>query len=337
MNNLFIGTGIIFGGIIFGIIFEKFLFKTIKKIAKKSKWKTGEVIINSLKGKVTILITLLCIYISMPYLSIWQLNTQVINILNKILIGLILFVATIITQRFLSSMVINYFKISLPSSTSIFKNIVNITVMVLGLFVIFQTLGIKIAPLLTALGVGGLAVGLALQDTFSNFFSGLQIIAVRQIKIGDYIKIQTGEEGYVVDINWRNTTIQMLPNNLIIIPNSQIAKSIVTNYNLPNNYISVYVDIGVSYDSDLEKVEKVTLEVAREVMKEVKGGVPEFEPLLRYKEFADSSINFTVIMQSDEYINTYLIKHEFIKRIHKRYKKEKIEIPFPITTVYMHK
>jgi len=95
------------------------------------------------------------------------------------------------------------------------------------------------------------------------------------------------------------------------------------------------LDVGVSYASDLEKVEKVTIEVAHTIMQTVNGGVTGFEPFIRYNKFESYSVNFTVIMRAKEFTDQYLIKHEFIKLLHQRYKAEEIEIPFPITTVYM--
>jgi len=138
-----------------------------------------------------------------------------------------------------------------------------------------------------------------------------------------------------MDISWRNTTIRQLPNNVVIVPNSKLASIIVTNYYLPQQEMSVLVQVGVGYDSDLEKVEKVTIEVAKEVMREVPGGVPEFEPFIRYHTFGDFSIDFTVILRAREFVDQYLVKHEFIKRLHRRYQQEGIEIPFPIRTIYM--
>ena len=200
---------------------------------------------------------------------------------------------------------------------------------------ILHSLGISITPILTALGVGGLAAALALQPTLANLFSGLQIIAAKQLHPGDYIKLDSGEEGYVTDIAWRNTIIRALPNNMIIVPNSKLASAIVTNYYQPEQEMAVLVQVGVSYKSDLKKVEEVTIEVGKEIMREVEGGVPDFEPFIRYHTFDDSSINFTVILRTTEYVGQYLIKHEFIKRLHKRYNKEGIVIPFPIRTIHM--
>ena len=201
--------------------------------------------------------------------------------------------------------------------------------------IVIQTLGVSIAPLLTTLGGGGLAVALALQDTLSNLFSGIHIIASKQINTGDYIKLDTGEEGYVVDISWRNMSIRELSNNIIIVPNGKVAKTILRNYDLPKQELSLLIPIGVSYSSDLEHVEKITIEVATDVLKTVKGGVPDFEPFIRYHTFGESSIIFNVFLRAKEFSDHFLVKHEFIIKLHKRYKEENIEIPFPIRSIYM--
>jgi small-conductance mechanosensitive channel len=138
-----------------------------------------------------------------------------------------------------------------------------------------------------------------------------------------------------VDVTWRQTTIKQLPNNIIVVPNALIASAILTNYHLPERELSLIVQVGVAYDSDLEHVERVTREVAMEVEREVEGGVAGYEPLIRFHTFGDSSINFSVIMRGQEFVNQYLLKHEFIKRLHGRYNEEGIEIPFPIRTVVM--
>src|SRR5918999_3598256 len=127
----------------------------------------------------------------------------------------------------------------------------------------------------------------------------------------------------------------MLPNNMVIVPNSKQVQSNSTNFYLPDRELAVLVQVGVDYDSDLRKVETVTGEVAEETMETVPGGVPSFKPFIRYHTFGDSSVNFTVILRGREFVDNFLIKHEFIKRLHERYKGEGITIPFPIRTVYL--
>jgi small-conductance mechanosensitive channel len=222
----------------------------------------------------------------------------------------------------------------LPHATSIFANLARFGVLALGVLVTLQTLGVSVAPLLTALGVGGLAVALALQDTLSNLFAGLHVIASGEIRPGDYVLLDSGEQGYVQDINWRNTSLRSLSNNTVVVPNARIASSILTNYYQPAEEMSLIIPVGVSYDCDLGRVETVTKEVGRQVLRTVKGGVPDYEPLIRFHTFGDSAIGLDVILRVKEHSDQYLIKHEFVKRLHNRYREAGIEIPYPIQTVF---
>jgi small-conductance mechanosensitive channel len=203
----------------------------------------------------------------------------------------------------------------------------------IGLLVILNGLGVSITPMLTALGVGGLAVALALQEPLANFFAGLFITLAGQIRVGDYVKLDSGQEGYVVDFSWRSTRIRVLANNLVLVPNAKLAQAIVTNHHLPSQELAVLVEVGVDYGSDLRHVERVVGAVGREVMSEVPGGVADFEPFIRYHTFGESSIDFTVILRAREFVDQYLVKHEFVKRLHTRFGQERIAIPFPIRTL----
>ena len=221
-------------------------------------------------------------------------------------------------------------------SPTLVVNLAKAAVGVLGVFIILGNLGIEIAPLITALGIGGLAVALALQDTLGNLFAGVQIILSRQVRPRDYVQLSSGEEGWVTDVKGRNTTIQTFPDgNLVVVPNSLLASSIVKNFSFPRSALWVSLDVGVSYDSDLVHVERVTLEVATEVLEEIDGGMPGEKPVVRFHTFGDSSINFEVRMMVREFSSQGPMRHEFIKRLHRRFGEEGIEIPFPIRTVVM--
>jgi small-conductance mechanosensitive channel len=224
---------------------------------------------------------------------------------------------------------------ALPSANLV-AYLARLVVLILGGLILLQTLGVSITPLVTALGVGGLAVGLALQDTLANLFAGVHILASRQVRPGDFIRLDTGDEGHVVDVTWRYTTVRQLRNALTIVPNAKLASAVITNYSLPDDELAVLVPVGVSYDSNLSQVEAVTAAVGREVMATTPGAVPEFEPFIRYNGFGDSSITFNVILRGRTAPDQHVIRHEFIKRLHERYRAEGIEIPFPIRTVHLH-
>jgi small-conductance mechanosensitive channel len=173
-------------------------------------------------------------------------------------------------------------------------------------------------------------VALALQPTLENFFSGVQLVIDKPIRVGDYIELESGEQGFVDKIGWRSTWIRMLPNNTVIIPNSALSGSKIINYFYPEKELSVPVDVGVHYDSDLEHVERVTLEVAREVLKTHEWGVSDYNTFVVFHSFGESSIDFTVMLRAKEYFNRFWVKSAFIKALHRRYAEENITIPYPI-------
>jgi small-conductance mechanosensitive channel len=333
ISKLFVPVVIILSGLVTGIIVRLFISRKWDEL-QKIKGRGYEIVINSLKRSIILWLFLVGLLIALP---LFPFSSSLLKFLDKTVLLLIVFSVTLVSAKMASQLIEVYtesIKDHLPR-TSIFETIAKFTIYVIGILIALQILDISIAPILTALGIGGLAVALALQDTLSNFFAGLHIIISRQIRPGDYVRLESGEEGYVEDISWRTTTIRQLSNNTIIVPNSKLSSSIILNYHLPESELAVLIDVGVSYESDLEHVEKVTLAVAKEVMKEVPGGVPDFEPLIRYHTFGDYSIKFTVILRAKDFSSQYLIKHEFIKRLYDRYKKEGITIPFPVRTLYI--
>jgi len=226
---------------------------------------------------------------------------------------------------------------AIASAAGITKTLYRIILLAFAAFIILDHLKITITPFLASLGIGGLVLGLALQDTLSNFFSGIYLSFDKPIRIGDYIRLESGEEGYVTQVGWHSTRIQTLSNNTVIVSNAKLVGSRLTNFYLPDKEIPVGVNVSVTYESDLEKVERVTVGVAREVLKDTVGGVKEFEPSIGYSSFGDSGIHFTVNLRAKEYANQYLIIHEFIKRLHQRYEMEGIEITSPVRNVYIRK
>lgn len=215
------------------------------------------------------------------------------------------------------------------ASTSIIATAIDLTVYAIGTLILLESFGVSISPLITALGVGGLATALALQDTLANLFSGINILVSKQIKMGDFVKLSTGEEGHVVDMNWRNTTIKTLTENMAVVPNKTIASSIITNYAQPFAECSISIPLAVSYGSDLNHVEKVTVAVAKKILLETEGGVKNFEPFIRYGSIAGASINFNVIMRVKTVTDQQLVCHEFIKSIYERYQQEGVTMPVP--------
>src|SRR3989338_4654827 len=215
----------------------------------------------------------------------------------------------------------------------IIRKILSVFIYAIALMIILKGFGVDITPLVAGLGIGVLAIALALQDTLSNLFSGTFMAPDRAIKSGDFVELENGTKGYVEEIGWRSTKIRTLPNNFVIIPNSKLANSVITDYSAPQDEMAVVVQVGVGYGSDLEKVERVTVDVAKKVQTTVEGAVRDFEPFIRYHTFGDSNINFSVILRVQKYVDQYLMVHEFIKVLKNRYDKEGIEISFQVRKI----
>ncbi|MFE4635780.1 mechanosensitive ion channel family protein [Streptomyces sp. NPDC056773] len=311
------------------------LVRWLAKHALRTRWSGDDIIVDALRtlAPAAAVIAGAAVAASMlplgPHVSAWVGNSLTV---------LLILVATVGAARVVAGLVrsLAQARTGVAGSATIFVNITRVLVLAMGLLIALESVGVSIAPLLTALGVGGLAVALALQDTLANLFAGVHILASKTVQPGDYIRLTSGEEGYVVDINWRNTVVRNLSNNLVIIPNGRLARTNMTNFTQPEQPLTIMVQAGVGYESDLEHVERVTMEVVDEVMAEVKGAVPEHEALVRFHTFADSRIDFTVILGVGEFSDQYRIKHEFIKRLHSRFRAEGISIPAPTRTVQLH-
>ena len=315
-----------------GYVLRKVLFSRLTRWAEKTKSDIDDIIIASVRTPFMLWFAILGIYLALEFSS---LPEKVIRYANETILVIGLFSVTMVVADTVSRSIKLYsgkFEKTIPG-VSLIHNIARIVILIMGILIIINRLGISITPILATLGIGGLAVALALQDTLSNLFAGFHIVLNNIVRVGDYIKLETGEEGYVTDVNWRMTKIKMLSNNFVLVPNSKLIQTNITNFYYPEKDLAVSVNIGVHYNSDLKQVEKITCEVAKEVMLEVKGGVPEFEPVIRYNTFGDSAIAFIVVLRAKEFADQFLIKHEFIKRIHERYKKENIIMPYPIRAI----
>jgi small-conductance mechanosensitive channel len=327
--------GIVVGGLVLGVLFESVIIRRAHKLAERTRFKWDEVIIGSVRGVATLWWLAGGLYIA---LNVGTPDPLVVSVARKVLMVLVLGSVVIAGMRVVGGVVeaLSSRAGEAIKSPTLVTNLARAAIGTLGLFIILQNLGIDITALITALGIGGIAVALALQDTLGNLFAGVQIILSKQVRQRDYIRLSSGEEGWVTDVKARNTTIQTFPDgNLVIVPNAVLAASIVKNFSMPRTTLWVALEVGVSYDSDLDHVEAVALEVAEQVLAEVDGGVPGEDPIVRYHTFGDSSVNFDVRMKVREFESQGPVRHEFIKRLHRRFGDEGIEIPFPIRTVVM--
>ncbi len=325
-----------------GVVLNRMLTSKLERRVKASESEIMEIFFRAMRGVPIYLCVVIGLY--------WSVTTSSLppgleRIFSYVLFAMIVFSITRVCERTLSGFIrLKFSGSSDMTQSTLLDTIFRVAIYASGALVILDYFNISIAPIMAAMGVGGMAVAFGVRETLENIFSGLQLIISKQLRVNDYIKLSTGDEGRVIDINWRYITV-MPPNegSVVVIPNKVIANAVTSNFSQPRDDIVVVVPIGVSYDSDLEKVERVTVEVARELQIKIDGYEPHFDsegidrdklaPVVRYQCFNDSSIDFNAVMHVQTFTNQYLLKHEFIKAITKRYREEGINIPFPIRTL----
>lgn len=326
--------GILVLSLLVGMLVERLFASKLHKLAKRTAVEWDDILVEAMKGFVVVWFFLVGLAV---VLKLVPLSPEPVKIIQRAIVVLGILSGVLFFTRLARKAIYVYVDRVVEVPTSIFKNFATVVIYLLGFLIALDYLGLSITPLITALGVGGLAVALALQDTLSNLFSGLNILMTRKIRPGDYVRLDTGQEGNVTDITWRNTTIRALENNLVIVPNSKLGAAIVINTHLPEKEMGLYLPVTVAFDNDLGLVERVTNEVAREVLADPERSVPGFEPVIRYSGFTDLGVTFWVILRVREFREQYPVKHAFFKRLHERYRAEGIKFAVPARHITVEK
>lgn len=316
-------------------------------ILQKMTWKTA--LVRGLKGAPVLIVVSL--YLSFVT-RMMSLPEPVEHLLTYVFFVILIITVMQVISRTATAILNNIIvaRHENLSETSLLTDMVSWSIYFMGFIIILAECDISITPFITAMGVGGMAVALGMQETLASVFAGFTMIFAPQIRNNDFVRLSSGQEGRIVDIAWRYTTIENLEGNTIVVPNKQIASAVLTNYSVPAQDIKVKLQCGVAYDSDLDKVEQVVLEVAQKIQDDVtkdilvsKGKIAEDEsvttadPGIFFHTFGDSAIEFSVTLNCKDFTHQYRMKHEFIKALTKRFREEGIEIPFPIVTVQQTK
>ncbi len=323
LNNEYIRFLIIIISDIIFITVAYFILKFfVRRIAGKRK-KYENFILKQLSKPVLFLIFVLGLFTavkSLSYLTKYELW------IHGVFFVIVTLIVALIAARIITVLMTGWLKIrrGFERTPKLLSKVVNVIIFLIALVIILGYFKLDITPFVAGVGLGALAIGLALQSTLSNFFAGLHLVSDKPINVGDFIE----------DIGWRSTRLKTLQNNYVIIPNSKLAESTITNNSLPELDMKIFIESGVAYESDLEEVEQITLEVAKEIQETVKGAAKDFEPILRFRKFGDSNIEFITILKVEEPMDQFPVRHEFIKKLKNRFDKEKIEISWPIRKIY---
>ncbi len=340
LSNPYIVAGLIVVGTVVGAQLVAWLLRLVRKFTSRSKTKLDDYMIKAVARMVRLGIIIAGVLYAIYYL--WPEASLGSYLLSDLYVVIGFVWGGIAVQR-IERAVSKWYTDELGSKTgkssqTIFSFIDSLSAMGIWLIVlmlILQRFGVEIGPLLAGLGIVGVALALGLQDILSGIFSALYIAVDQPLRIGDYVRLSDGTEGFVEDISWRSVRLETFAENTIVIPNSQLAKMTITNYYLPKARTGAVVPFGVSYNADLDKVEKAALEESARVMKEL--GVEDYEPVFRVSEFGDSAIDCKVVLRAGEYADRGKLISDVMRAIKKRFDKESIEIPFPQIDVHTKK
>jgi small-conductance mechanosensitive channel len=350
INNSLV-TGIIASSVTFGLslIFAGLVIFIEKQIIKKEKQNSLlSILLMECKLPISFIIILTGLYWS--YLLVIKIEHELLTslITTEFIVSIIWKVSSLILVTILFARLgekgLQWYITNISHKTAtkiddnllpIIRRVLPITVYATGFLISIDSLGVSISPILAGLGLGGLAVALAVQPTLSNFFAGTFVVTDGGLRPGDFIEVDDTHSGYVESVGWRSTKIRSIFNNLVIIPNSKMADSIVTNFYSPTPAMNVIIQCGVSYEANLIMVEEYVLEEARNLIDNSVHANKNIAPFFSYSNFGDSNIDFIVFLQAKDRLGTFKIKSELIKKIHERFNKEGIDINYPVRKIMM--
>ena len=327
--------------IIFFILSQLVVFisqRILLKITKRTKTIVDDLIVIKTNKPISLILLLIGLRLAIIPHSI---NPKILNIIQNGISTLIIVLVTYIAILILDIIITNWGKKFAEKTESkiddevvvLFQRFSRIFVSFIGIIFMLNLWGVQVAPLIASLGIAGIAVAFALQNTLGNIFGGVSLIVDRSITVDDYIKLDDGTEGFVVDIGFRSTKVRSKDGDLVIMPNGKLADSKIYNYHKPMPTTRVTVDFGVKYSSDVEKVRKIVLNE----LSVIKSVLKEPAPAVVFEELGDFSLKFKAFFWVSSIDKKIESKEAATTAIYNILNKNKIGIPFPTRTVYLKK
>ena len=299
----------------FGLLINTIVIRWLQRVASQTKSDWDDVVVRELRKRIPLWSVLGGLWLSIGY---WTLHPRWVSFSSSAIVALVVLSVTMAVAAIAVGLLGELAPRVNPEVqvSGLMRNVVRLLIISVGLLVILNGVGVEITPVLAALGVGGLAVALALQDPLANLFAGLFITLAGRVRIGDYVRLDTGAEGYVADFSWHATKLRALQGNLVVVPNAKLAQAIVTNFDRPTPELGFGVEVTVEPGADLAVVERIGMEVGSAVMRDVPGGVPDAEVAVRFQAFAEIGVRCAVIVRARRFEDQALVRHEVIKRLH---------------------
>ncbi|MFH1835931.1 MAG: mechanosensitive ion channel family protein [Methanobacteriota archaeon] len=340
LNFDFIRIAYALGVIVASVILAKVVYTLIEKymlqIARKTKSDIDDKLLHLVKKPLYYLIILLGVYVAVAYILVTAASGPIVTLISMLGIIVLVWFAGSLTD-----LIIKEFGGKLAKHTDstvddealpFLSRVIKIVIYGIAFSMLLEKLGYSITPIIASLGLAGFAIGFAAKDTISNILAGFFILVDRPFKIGD--RVELGDTyGDVVDIGLRTTKVKTLDYKIVIVPNSTLVSNNVTNYSLPDIKQKLIIPFGISYGSDVDKAKKIVVEVAKKTPHVLKDPMPESF----FIEFADSSLNIKLIVWIEDLRMKWTVKDHINSEVWNRFKKEGIDVPFPVRTVYLHK
>ena len=325
--------------IVVAFLSHKLLFPLIDRFTNWTPTDLDSNLVKSVRWPFTIGILVLGVYLAV--VISWELTASDRDRADSIAraLGVVLGISVVV--RLISS-AIDWYLASLSARANhvvdlrlfpLIRRVGGVIIYGIGALLVMDVMDINISPLIAGLGLGGLAVALAIQPTLANLFAGTYVMTEGVISTGDYIELESGMAGYVVEVGWRSTRIRTWGNNLVVVPNARFAETIITNYQQPAPAVNVYVTCGVSYDSDLDHVEKASREVMDDLVQNDSNAIKSYGAWFAFDAFGDSNVDFWLFLQARDRIASFNLQSALIKNLHRRFKEESIVINYPVRTL----
>ncbi len=322
--------------VIIALIASKLVYaaikKTMEKLASETKTRLDDILVRELELPVHLTIVLIAIWLSLTiYPGMQKYLVSFDLIIQASLILVIAYgIAKAVTGFAKWSTKVKRIRGYQYNYIIVAKKLINAVVYIIAIVIILAQFGIEITPIIASLGVGGLAVALAFQDTLENYFAGIYVSTDKSLEVGDYIEMEGGIAGTIEEIGWRTTRVRTWTNNLVIIPNKKLADAVITNYFKPDSGIVITLTASVSYKIKSDKAIKELRSIVEKIKKKTDMVINDFEPVIKIDSFGDSNINYVVLVKVKDRGSTFKFKELFNKALAEAYEKGKLAVDYNV-------
>lgn len=315
--------------VLLGLLLRFAVLPLLVRASARNDWPIDDIITANLRDRALAWSILAGLLAAMPDMP-WKARSIASG--EKVVAAALALSVTLTLMRIVSE-IVGRNQSPAGGGTTLIKYIINSLLLMLGGGVVLGLFGVSVFPALTALGVGGLAVALAFQDTLANVFAGVNLSAARQIRVGDFVSIDPKLEGFVTDIGWRTTTLRTLEDLVIYIPNKRLAEAVMINYSRPDPSMWIEVFLRVGLDVDPEAVDAILADEIRKAREELPG-LRDEAPALRYR-VGEFSLEVRAYIPIRNFVDRNPLTATMVKRLIRRLHREGLVIPVPQRVVHV--